>query len=108
MIRELDPAELVRWRADTGRPAPVVVDVRETWEIERCPVPDATHVPMHELPRRIAELPRDRDLVVVCHHGVRSRFAASYLASAGFSPVWNLSGGVDAWATHVDPSIPRY
>ena len=108
MSRDLAPADLVRWREDEARPAPVVVDVREAWEVERCPVPDATHLPMNELPRRLSELPRDRDLVVVCHHGVRSRFAATYLASAGFAPVWNLAGGVDAWAIHVDPTIPRY
>ena len=108
MIRELAPADLHRWRADASRAAPVVLDVREDWELARCALSDSLHVPMHELPRRLAELPRDRDLVVVCHHGVRSRFAARFLAGAGFAPVWNLTGGVEAWATDVDPTLARY
>ena len=108
MIRELAPAELSRWREDASRPAPLVVDVREAWELERCALSDSVHVPMHELPRRLSELPRGRDLVVVCHHGVRSRFAARFLADAGFAPVWNLTGGVEAWAADVDPSLARY
>jgi len=108
LIRELEPAELSRWRADPQRRAPVVVDVREAWELERCALSDSMHVPMHELPRRLDELPRDRDLVVVCHHGVRSRFAARFLAGAGFAPVFNLTGGVEAWAADVDPTLARY
>jgi rhodanese-related sulfurtransferase len=63
---------------------------------------------MHELPARLAELPRGRDVVVVCHHGVRSRLAARFLAGAGFDPVWNLAGGVEAWAADVDPALTRY
>lgn len=108
MIRDLAPAELARWRRDASRPSPAVVDVREPWELERCALSDVIHVPMHELPGRLAELPRDRDLVVVCHHGVRSRLAATYLARAGFAPVWSLAGGIAAWAQDVDPALPRY
>lgn len=108
MIRDLSPAELARWRADASRPAPVLVDVREGWELERCRLDDAIHLPLHELARRRDELPRDRDLVIVCHHGVRSRLAAAWLASAGFAPVWNLAGGVEAWAAEADPTLPRY
>lgn len=108
MIRELAPAELHRWRADPSRAAPLVVDVREDWELERCALPGSVHVPMRELPARVGELPRGRDLVVVCHHGVRSRFAARFLAGAGFAAVFNLTGGVAAWADDVDPTLARY
>ncbi|CAG0963516.1 thiosulfate sulfurtransferase [Burkholderiales bacterium] len=108
MIRDLAPADLLRWRSDASRVPPVVVDVREPWELERCALSDVIHVPMNELPGRLDELPRGRDLVVVCHHGVRSRYAARYLATAGFAPVWNLAGGVEAWAADVDPAMPRY
>jgi len=108
LIRELAPAELRRWRADPQRRAPLVVDVREDWELERCALSDSMHVPMRELPARLGELPRDRDLVVVCHHGVRSRFAARFLAGAGYAPVFNLTGGVEAWAADVDPTLARY
>ena len=108
MIRELAPAELHRWRADAQRRPPLVVDVRDDWELERCALSESMHVPMRELPARLGELPRDRDLVVVCHHGVRSLFAARFLAGSGFSPVFNLTGGVEAWAADVDPTLARY
>ncbi len=108
MIRELAPAELARWRADELREPPVVVDVREPWELERCALPGVFHVPMRELPGRLGELPRERDVIVVCHHGVRSRQVAHYLARAGFVAVWNLTGGMAAWADQVDPAMPRY
>ena len=65
-------------------------------------------VPMRELPGRLDELPRDRDVVVVCHHGVRSRQVAHYLVRLGYMAVWNLTGGVAAWADQVDPAMPRY
>jgi len=107
LIRDITPVELAAWREEAAR-APLVVDVRETWELERCALADAIHVPMHELPGRLGEIPRDRDLVVVCHHGVRSRLAAHFLARAGFPAVWNLAGGVAAWAQDVDPAMPRY
>jgi rhodanese-related sulfurtransferase len=108
LIRELAPTELSRWLADPGRAPPLVLDVREGWELERCALSDSVHLPMHELPARLDERPRGRDVVVVCHHGVRSRLAARFLERAGFAPVWNLSGGVEAWAADVDPSLPRY
>ena len=108
MIRDLDPAELARWRADEGRKPPLVVDVREPWEVERCALPGIVHVPMRELPARIGELPRERDVVVVCHHGVRSRQVAHYLVRLGYMAVWSLTGGVAAWADQVDPAMPRY
>jgi rhodanese-related sulfurtransferase len=108
LIRDLAPAELLRWRADADRASPVVVDIRESWELERCALSDVIHVPMHELPGRLDELPRGRDLVVVCHHGVRSRHAAHFLARAGFAPVWNLAGGLEAWSADADPMLPRY
>ena len=108
MIQEIAPAELLLWREDAQRRPPLVVDVREDWELERCALSDSMHVPMRELPARLGELPRDRDLVVVCHHGVRSRFAARFLAGAGYAPVFNLTGGVEAWAADVDPTLARY
>jgi len=70
-------------------------------------MPDALHVPMREVPGRLASIPRDRPIVVVCHHGERSAFVAELLARYGFEDVFNLAGGIDAYAS-VDPSIPRY
>ena len=89
--------------------APVVVDVREPWELERCRIEGSTLDPDARAARHAsAELPDDRELVLVCHHGGRSAQAAQWLARNGFARVHNLAGGVDAWARMVDPAMPRY
>jgi len=63
---------------------------------------------MQEIPARLSELPSEIDMVIVCHHGMRSLQAANYLIEAGRSRVFNLSGGIAAWADQVDPVMPRY
>jgi len=108
LIPQLPVAELARWRADMARTAPVLVDVREPWEFDYCRIDGSLSVPLAELPRRVEELPRDRPLVVVCHHGHRSGFAAMMLARAGFGDVHNLAGGVAAWAAEVEPAMRTY
>lgn len=107
MIPQIAPAELAAWRADAARAAPVVVDVREPWEYERCRIEGSLLVPLRELPARLSELPAGRELVLVCHHGNRSQHAAMWLAQNGRN-VRNLRGGVEAWAVEVDPAMPRY
>lgn len=108
MIPQLAPAELARWRADAAREPPVLVDVREPWEFAHCRIDGSVSVPLGEIPRRHDELPRERPLVIVCHHGRRSQHAAMILAGAGFPRVYNLQGGVEAWAVDVDPAMMRY
>lgn len=85
-----------------------LLDVREREELEICSLKGAQHVPLGELPGRLEELDRSKPLVCVCHHGVRSAHAAHFLAEQGFDLLYNLSGGVDRWATEVDPEMPRY
>lgn len=108
MIAELAPAELASWRADAARDSPVVLDVREPWEFDYCRIDDSVSVPLATLPHALDALPRDREIVVVCHHGVRSLHAAAWLRHAGFERVHNLRGGVAAWADQVDPAMKRY
>ncbi len=108
MIPQIGPIELEAWCADADRPKPVVVDVREAWEFERCRIDGSLLVPLTTLPARIGELPRESDIVLVCHHGHRSQRAAMWLAGNGFERVHNLRGGVEAWACEVDPSMSRY
>ena len=108
LIPQIAPADLASWRADAARLAPVLVDVREPWEFERCRIEGSLPVPLAQLPARRTELPEDRDLVLVCHHGTRSQQAAMWLARSGFASVHNLRGGVEAWALEVDPAMPRY
>ena len=108
MIPQLSPSEVARWRADASREAPLVVDVREPWEVELCHIDGALAIPLGDIERRAGELPRDRPVVMVCHHGGRSQHAATLLAAAGFTLVHNMRGGVEAWALEIDPTMKRY
>lgn len=108
MIEQLPATALHEWLADKKRAAPLIVDVRESWEHAICKLPDAQLVPMQQVPARIDELPRERDIVVVCHHGMRSYQVAEFLAGEGFTRLYNLSGGIAAWAEEVDPEMAQY
>lgn len=107
-MREIDPLALRTWLDDTARTPPVLLDVREAWEIERAALEGATWLPMREVPARVAELDPAAEIVVVCHHGVRSFYIARFLEQQGFSSVYNLSGGVESWARQVDPTMQTY
>lgn len=85
-----------------------MVDVRETWEWDICALPGAVHIPMNSIPSRQTELDPDRETVLICHHGGRSMQVAAYLERNGFESVYNLSGGVNAWAREVDAAMPTY
>ncbi len=108
MIPQISASEVARWRADAAREAPLLIDVREPWEVALCRIDGALPIPLGDVERRAGELPRDRALVTVCHHGGRSQHAAMLLARAGFAQVHNMTGGVDAWALEVDPTMKRY
>jgi rhodanese-related sulfurtransferase len=116
MIDQLSPANFAKWR-DAAQPVlPIVLDVREPWELQTASVkPDGfllQHIPMQSIPARIAELKQaqvdNQPIACLCHHGMRSQQVASYLAQNGFSSVVNLQGGIAAWAQQVDTSIPQY
>lgn len=108
MLTNLSVEDLAAWLADSGRAAPVLLDVREVWEVEHCAMPGILAVPMAEVPSRVHELEPARALVCICHHGMRSQQVARYLAQQGFEKVYNLAGGMDAWAQRIDPRMPRY
>jgi len=85
----------------------LLLDVREPWEHQVARIESSTLVPMNQLPGRLDSLDRSREIVVYCHHGVRSDMAAEWLRSQGFTAK-NLLGGIDAWSREVDPAVPRY
>ena len=107
-MEQILPRQLADWLADSGRPQPLLLDVREGWEYELCHLPESQHIPMHLVPTRCNELPNDREIVVICHHGGRSMQVAMFLEHKGFTTVHNLMGGVDAWANQVDCNLRRY
>jgi len=99
-------AELDQWRRAAKSLA--ILDVREPWERDICGFDGSLNIPMGELPDRIGELPRDRPVVVVCHHGMRSLQATQWLRAQGHDGACNLQGGIDAWASQIDGSMKRY
>jgi rhodanese-related sulfurtransferase len=84
-----------------------LLDVREEWELKVASVPGIVHIPMGEVPNRIADLDRDTEIVVLCRSGRRSLDVAKFLQQHNFRTV-NLAGGILAWSHDVDPSIPTY
>jgi adenylyltransferase/sulfurtransferase len=86
----------------------LVIDVREPYEWGICRLAEAEHIPMRQIPARLAELPRDKHLLIVCHSGVRSMRVTEFLRAQGLPAVSNIAGGVDAWAEQIDPRMPRY
>ena len=107
-MQHLSVIELAAWIADPARPTPVLLDVREPWEVDTCRIDGAISIPMRSIPARLAELDEDTPLVCICHHGARSLQVAHFLEQHGFDEVANLTGGVDAWARQVDPTMPIY
>jgi adenylyltransferase/sulfurtransferase len=87
---------------------PWLLDVREAWEYATARIEGATLIPLGDLASRVDEVPREADVVVYCHHGMRSARAVSTLRRAGWERVRNLSGGIDRWSIEADPKTPRY
>jgi rhodanese-related sulfurtransferase len=102
----IDVAAFDAWRKNGTEFA--LLDVRDPWELEICSLPEALTIPLQELPRRWGELPADKPLVVVCHHGMRSLHAVHWLRQQGMDRALNLAGGIDAWARQIDPSMGVY
>lgn len=85
-----------------------IIDVREPDEFAICHVTGSTHVPMREIPDKFATLPRDKQLLILCHHGGRSMRVTQFLRANGMNNVTNIAGGIDAWAAEIEPGMPRY
>lgn len=96
-----------RW-PDSQREAVQLLDVRAPAERILACIPGSIDIPMSEIPSRLAELDRAKPIVVLCHSGARSGHVAAFLIANGFEPVFNLDGGIDAWAADVDLELPRY
>ena len=113
-LPSVTPHELAEWMQN--QPGLVLLDVREPYEFPRARLNDArvAHAPLSDLVRKHLEaLPapareKDATLVVFCHHGIRSAQVAAWLLELGWQSVYNLSGGIDAYARQVDPSIGFY
>jgi rhodanese-related sulfurtransferase len=107
-MTQITPQLLHQWLADNGRKRPILLDVREPWEYHTCRIEGSTLAPMNTIPARAQELDPETETVVICHHGTRSLQVALFLERNGFSNLYNLQGGVNAWADQVEPAMPRY
>ena len=86
----------------------VLLDVREEWEYQLVHIEGAVSIPLGELPRRSRELSPVDEIIVYCHHGMRSLDAAYLLQQLGFKSVLSVVGGIDRWASEVDQNLQRY
>jgi rhodanese-related sulfurtransferase len=111
MIPQVRPLEFAAWLQAQTTP-PLLLDVREPWERQVASIrPEGVEVlaiPMNEIPGRLAELPEDRPIACLCHHGMRSQNVAVFLTRQGYGDVANIAGGIDAWSREKDPAVPRY
>jgi monothiol glutaredoxin len=105
VIQQLQPSAL-KAMIDTGA-AFELVDVRTQWERDLAKI-EGSRLLDQEYHDYLLTLDRATPLVFQCHHGIRSQAAAQYCEGLGFTDLFNLSGGIDAWSQLVDPSIPRY
>jgi sulfur-carrier protein adenylyltransferase/sulfurtransferase len=103
---EITPAALAS-RLERGE-APLLLDVREPYEWAIARLPKARLVPLNSLPDVLDTLNPREEIVVYCHHGLRSAAAVEWLREQGFSLTRNLVGGIDRWTSDVDPSMRRY
>ncbi|MCY4386671.1 MAG: rhodanese-like domain-containing protein [Desulfurellaceae bacterium] len=86
----------------------VLLDVREAEEVALVQLPHSVHMPMGDIPSRLHELDPETEIIVYCHHGVRSLRVAHFLHQHDFARVVSLAGGIDAWANEIEPSMARY
>ena len=104
-MREFNAKQLQEYLEENK---PFLLDVRQPWEYDVCHIDNSTLIPMAHLPSELDKLDKEKETVVICHHGIRSRMMGRYLESLGFKKLINLSGGVDEWAKTVDSLMATY
>lgn len=105
-VYEMSADELAERRR--GPASPTLIDVREPWEHAIARIDGARLVPLGSLSAALSTFDPAADYVLYCHHGVRSLAGVEFLRARGLTRVANLTGGIDAWSTRVDASVPRY
>jgi rhodanese-related sulfurtransferase len=85
-----------------------LLDVREPHEFKYAHIANSVLIPLNQIPNRLGELDPQQEIIVICHHGIRSQQAANYLVQSGYKNIANLTGGIDAWSCNCDSSVRRY
>jgi rhodanese-related sulfurtransferase len=108
MLRNLDiGVRDVKERMERGEKF-ALIDVREPWEHQIAHIEGARLIPMAQIPSKVEELEELGDIVLFCHHGMRSVDAAAWLRSQGVMGAKSMAGGIERWSVEIDPSVPRY
>jgi rhodanese-related sulfurtransferase len=109
-MEQLYPSQVAEWASQQTQ-RPILLDVREGWEVQTASAKpeslDLVHIPMQTIPARLNELDKSTPIACLCHHGARSLQVANFLLQHGYQVV-NVAGGIHAWSAQVDPSIPVY
>lgn len=106
-MENYSPSQLREYLDDSDE-EPLLLDVREPWEFSICQLQGSRLLPMGQIMNSLDTLDPERETVVICHHGIRSRHVAVLLERAGFRRVINLAGGIDAWARDVELNMAVY
>lgn len=86
----------------------ILLDVREPWELKHAALSPCDNIPLRELPNKTNLLPRNKKIIIICHHGIRSLEACKFLIKNGFSDVFNIKGGIAAWSNLIDNTVKKY
>ena len=106
---EITPAEL-KQRLDAGEKL-ALIDVREPSEFQQARIESTELIPMRTVPAQLQKIEGysdEGDIVVFCHHGVRSLQVADWLRQNGVPNARSMAGGIDRWSIEIDPRVPRY
>lgn len=85
-----------------------LLDVREPWEYKIAHLENSVLIPINQIPDKLDSLDKNKQIICICHHGIRSMQVGRYLEENGFQNIKNLTGGIDAWSIEVDASVERY
>lgn len=109
-MEQIYPSQVAEWASQQSL-RPILLDVREGWEVQTASANpeglDLVHIPMQTIPARLQELDKSKPIACLCHHGGRSMQVAHFLLQHGYQVV-NVAGGIHAWSAQVDPTIPVY
>lgn len=103
---QIDPREVKR-RLDAGEQL-LLVDVREPWEFDICRIAGAKLVPLGSVPSNLPVFEQADEVVIYCHHGMRSMDATAWLRQQGVEGARSMAGGIERWSCEIDPAVPRY
>ena len=106
MIKHLTPEQLKASLDENN--SMLLLDVREPWEYALCHIDKSVNISMSNISSTVEKFDPESEIVVICHHGIRSLQVANYLAERGFNKLTSLEGGVDAWAKSIDQTMPQY